>query len=779
MGMGTVLLLEPKGTDRDFFRDALRTAGFTVRASSNGNDARLVEGDLAGVDVILASGEVGLAMGWFRSVDAVPTPSVPIVIASEFRELLVVLQGLVAAVIAKPARPRDVVDAVCAALNETPPMSRPMSAPDPLESAARDAELVRRDMLDGSTDNELFAVADLVARGIDAPVGLVTVVDSKRQTFIGHVGLPADMELAGGTMRSWSFCQHAIRARVPLIVPDARDNPLFSHMPLVEMNMVRAYAGVPIEVDGIGAVGTVCALFDKPRQFTQTDIAVLELGARLVSARLARRAPIASGTESLPPPRSRAGIDPRIGTLLDGKYWITAPLGEGGQSSVVLGRDKLLGQLVAIKVMHEAPEGDATLVREARALSSVRHPNIVQLHGWGRTPEKQIYLVLEYVEGATLRDLIASSRAGASPIPLTRVTKIVRELAGALSSMHAVGIVHGDVKPSNVIMDDALDRSVLIDFGVGMSPPPGDANGPPSVRGGTPGFSAPEQFGLDRGVMPRPMLDVYGLAAIAYAMLVGEGPFARIRGLGRVAAQIRGEMIPPSVARPGLPKPLDDVMAAALSSDPSKRHDSVLVFADAFEKALASFASPPAARPSEPKSRGVAFRSYREEVMRQIGTSAEARVFASLSRADREAFAEATDDEEFYAARPLVAYLSAYADGDNSKIEALGAAVAGLVLPELIRTLKIARTPESLLHVCPVLLHRFHDWGHVDVRRVASDTASASVQLPEGFAPIMCHYLCGVMRGLLASTGRQATIEQASCLGMGGTSCEFTMTWPG
>jgi hypothetical protein len=726
MGMGTVLLLEPKGTDRDFFRDSLRTAGFTVRASSSGNDARLVESDLAGVDVIVASGEVGLAMGWFRSVDAVPTPSVPIVIASEFRELLVVLQGLVAAVIAKPARARDVVDAVCAALNEAPPMSRPMSAPDPMESAARDAELVRRDMLDGSTDNELFAVADLVARGIDAPVGLVTVVDSKRQTFIGHVGLPADLELAGGTMRSWSFCQHAIRARVPLIVPDARDNPLFSHMPLVEMNMVRAYAGVPIEVEGIGAVGTVCALFDKPRQFTQTDIAVLELGARLVSARLARRVPIASATESLPPPRSRAGIDPRIGTLLDGKYWITAPLGEGGQSSVVLARDKLLGQLVAIKVMHEAPEGDATLVREARALSSVRHPNIVQLHGWGRTPEQQIYLVLEYVEGSTLRDLIATSRAGAAPIPLARVSKIVRELAGALSSMHAVGIVHGDVKPSNVIMDDALDRSVLIDFGVGMSPPPGEANGPASVRGGTPGFSAPEQFGLDRGVMPRPMLDVYGLAAIAYAMLVGEGPFARIRGLGRVAAQIRGEMIPPSVAR-----------------------------------------------------RGVAFRSYRDEVMRQIGTSAEARVFASLSRADREAFAEATDDDEFYPAPPLVAYLRAYASGDDTKIEALGAAVAGLVLPELIRTLKIARTPESLLHVCPILLHRFHDWGQVDVRRVASDTASASVQLPEGFAPVMCHYLCGVMRGLLASTGRQATIEHASCVGMGGTCCEFTMTWPG
>jgi len=298
-----------------------------------------------------------------------------------------------------------------------------------------------------------------------------------------------------------------------------------------------------------------------------------------------------------------------------------------------------------------------------------------------------------------------------------------------------------------------------------------------SVRGGTPGFSAPEQFALDKRVTPHAWLDVYGVAAVAYAMLVGEGPFTRVRGAGRVAAQNRGELVLPSVARPGIPKAVDDVIAAALSPDPAVRPPTVMALADAFERALGGMASPPAPSGPTPRSRGSAFRACRDEARRIAGVDEEARIFGAMTDAERRVFDEATDAADFYPAHALVAYLRAYGGGDPGKIEAFGASLAVLSLPELLRTMKITRTPETLLHVTPSILHRFHDWGHLEVARVASDAATWSVHLPVGFAPIMCRYLAGALDGLMSTTGRQVRIEEQKCAARGAVVCEFAVSW--
>ena len=122
------------------------------------------------------------------------------------------------------------------------------------------------------------------------------------------------------------------------MVTDAREHPALADNPVVTMSLVRAYAGVPIEVPGYGTVGTVCVTSPVPRAFTGGDLAILELGARLAGARLAQRF-------AQDPPlvlHASTGDDPiPLGALLEDQYYVTGRLGDGGQSSVLFARDRL------------------------------------------------------------------------------------------------------------------------------------------------------------------------------------------------------------------------------------------------------------------------------------------------------------------------------------------------------------------------------------------------------------------------------------------------------
>jgi hypothetical protein len=754
-------------TERAAFAEALRRAGYDVRERTDVRvtDEELRESDVAVVDLSLAIGA-----GWMRPVAPVPLPPIPLVAVSSFPTFLYAVRDRVAATVLLPAKAPAIVDAVARASQGK--LVEPAPPTDRLASSDRDAQLSHCGALDTSTDAELFGVVDLVTRGVGAPIGVVSVVGSDHQTFVAHVGLPPDMLLARGSPRQWSFCQHAVLAEQPLVVPDARLNPALAGLPPVEMGLVRAYAGVPVRVDGVGVVGTVCVMSPQPREFRAAELAILELGARLVAARLSQRP--ASPSPTTPPPSHPVGGVVRVGELLDGKYWISARLGDGGQSQVFLARDRRSGQLVAIKVVRD-PGGSGNLGREAATLARVRHPNIVQLHAAGRA-DGAVYLVLEYVEGTTLSDRLAALSARGEHMTLGQATTIVRELAGALTSLHAAGLVHGDVKPSNVLLDLALDRSVLIDFGLGLDPR-GSSVG---ALGGTPGYSAPEQLTAEESVQVAPTLDVYGLAAIAYALLVSEGPFAGARRRERVSAQVAGAVSPPSARRSGLHRDIDTLVLSALSPRPAERPTSVLAFAEAFDAAIArSLADDDVEPPSTttPKSRGLVFRGYREEVRRQFGSAEDLRAFRAIDSTWRAVFEAIDDDDELYPAPAFVEYLRAFAGNDLARLEVLGSRVSSITIPEALRAMRITRTPETLLAVVEPLLHRFHHWGKADVEVTGDGSAVVKLGLPSDFSPVMCHYFGGLLRAVLGMVGREAKVSHQSCAAAGAGSCVLGVRW--
>ncbi|MDB4993508.1 MAG: hypothetical protein JWM74_940 [Myxococcaceae bacterium] len=783
--MARVLVIEADATAPSFVAGALEGAGHSVDLG--------VERELTragGYDALVTDLDVAIRVGWFRPGAPLLDVGCPVVVTSRFAAFLASVADRVAATILTPASSEAVVRAVEDAIARTRTTLSPLL--DPLDDAARDARVAELT----APDSELTAIADLVARGLGTTMGLVTVLTSSTQHFIGQVGLPADLADAGGTPRSWSFCQHAVTAGATLVVEDSRQHPVLAQTPLAEMGLVRAYAGVPIEIDGTN-VGTVCVLSDAPRIFDSQNIATLQLAARLVASRLSRytqaRAPKISLTPTLteapPPSRALQSIsvsDPLgVGSMLDGKYWITTRLGGGSLSEVLLARDRMLGQLVAIKVMRtrddDAPpvsrrktrSGDADLLREATALAKVRHPNIVQVQGWGRTKRAQIYLVLEYVEGRTLEDRLAAASSGAEPFDVRYALQIVQQLGGALATLHAAGIIHGDIKPDNVMLDLSLDRAVLIDFGLALG---GDD------RGGTPGYSAPEQFSLDVDLKPTPALDVYGLGAIAYAMLVGQAPFGEVRGLARVAAQRRNELTLPSVARPGLPRNLDAVLLRALALDPDERFDSMLGFTDALEDAIAGTpgGSLPTARAREastPSSRGSAFRRLRSEVQRRLGIDTEETIVDALAPADRDVVRGAIDERTWYPTSALAAYLAGATAGDLAMIEDLAITTTTQILPELLKSAGVTRTPATLLHIAAPLVYRFHDWGKLAIVRSGSHDATLSVTMPKGYAPIMCRVVSGALIALLRTASANAHVTQTRCMAEGADACELKVTW--
>ncbi|XXX73577.1 protein kinase [Sorangium sp. So ce134] len=789
-----VLLLEPIATEREYMAEVLRGAGWSVRMPPG---ARPTPEDCAAADAIVADLDRAASEGWVRAADPAPPPA-RLIVTSRFRVFLERIRGhaQIAAVVHKPVTAEALLGALVPQPSDARTLSREAqqaTAADPLDDPARDAELERRGLRSATPDPELVVVAELVARGVGTPASVVTIIDSSRQIFLGATGLPRDLTLAGGTLRSWSFCQHVARDNAPLIVEDAREHPVLAENPLVEMNLVRAYAGFPVVIEGVGAVGSVCAVSGEPRQFDAGSIATLQLAARLVSEQLARRSGLApQATEpndqatSPPAPESAAPAAPgdaspppaRLapGDLVDDKYWITAILGEGGQSQVYLARDKLLGQLVALKVVTEPDDG--ALLREAEALVRLRHPSIVQLYGWGRLDGARIYLILEYVEGETIHRHIVDRAPQGGLMPLPQVLSVVRQIAGALASMHAEGYVHADVKPGNILLDTRIERAVLIDFGLGLRL----GSGRPHLVGGTRGYAAPEQL-IPEAADPQPSLDTYALAAVTYAMLTGRAPFEAATSYGIVAMQQRGELTPASSARPGLPPSVDALFARALDPEPSRRLASPVAFADALAAALlpgpGERAHAPISAPHDgaPQSRGLAFRLSRAEAARRLGGAGEARVWSGLAPADREAIAAAADDAALYPAAPLVAYLRALGAEAPGGVEAAGAALASAALPEMLRRLQVARTPEALLEVAGPLLRRFHAWGRVQVERTSTHSAKVDLWLPEGLAPVMCRYVTGFLRALLATSGRTTRLLELRCGSGCAGACALQVGW--
>lgn len=267
-----------------------------------------------------------------------------------------------------------------------------------------------------------------------------------------------------------------------------------------------------------------------------------------------------------------------VGRVVANRYRILRALGAGGAGTVYEAETREGGR-VALKLLKasDRPHVVKRFEREARALIALEHPGIVRLLDVGQEGPMH-FIALELVSGGSLQDRL--DREG--PLPVQEALSIATKLAGALASAHAAGVLHRDLKPDNVLLAEDGDPR-LTDFGLTRDLDPSMSQTRLSKSGvcmGTPGYWPPElAHGLREQVCPA--TDVYGLAAILYAMLSGQPPQGVPGNLMEAFANLEQPVPPISSRRQDVPAWLDDLLQRALSAAPAQRPSSVLELIDA------------------------------------------------------------------------------------------------------------------------------------------------------------------------------------------------------
>ncbi len=268
-------------------------------------------------------------------------------------------------------------------------------------------------------------------------------------------------------------------------------------------------------------------------------------------------------------------------TILGGKYQITAEIGRGGMGVVYKGIQTSLGRPVAIKVLPAQFARDREFVnrfrREAEALGRLNHPNIVTIHDLDSEGE-EYFLVMEYVDG---RDLSSTLEPGRTVPPYLAVT-IAIQTAEALAAAHRCGIVHRDVKPQNILVEEITGRVKVADFGVAAMSDATSLTRTGSVIG-TPKYMSPEQI---QGMPVTGASDIYSLGAVLYELLAGRAPFVGDTAMAIAYQHVDGTPPPLGSLAPGLPAGLVKIVERALQKQPERR------FASASEMAQALRAVP-------------------------------------------------------------------------------------------------------------------------------------------------------------------------------------------
>jgi len=283
-------------------------------------------------------------------------------------------------------------------------------------------------------------------------------------------------------------------------------------------------------------------------------------------------------------PESEKYVLAREGDVIADRFRVHQLVGTGGMGSVWVARELGSDRDVVIK-FHEVGftgrDGDRSLkrfLREARVLESVDHPNACRLIVSGQDERSgEPYLVLERLHGDTL--LSHLRRLGVFPV--ANAFSIAREVALGLDAVHAVGILHRDVKPDNVFLhrvDEALVPK-LIDFGLARPIAGGAPITAANVAVGTPGFMAPEQARGRQDVDER--IDVYGLGVTLYQMLTGDLPFEGRSAMELMIEAARGEPISPRVRRPALSRLVEEIVMTAIARDRDERFEDARAFAAA------------------------------------------------------------------------------------------------------------------------------------------------------------------------------------------------------
>jgi alpha-tubulin suppressor-like RCC1 family protein len=279
---------------------------------------------------------------------------------------------------------------------------------------------------------------------------------------------------------------------------------------------------------------------------------------------------------------------PRIPELA-GEYELVRELGRGGTAVVYLARDRELGRDVAIKLIRPSfihdEDAVARLIREARTVGKLQHPNIVMLLGTRRLSDGGLALILQYVPGRTLKDRIRAE----GPLPFEECEQVLFDLGQALAHAHRSRIVHLDLKPENVYLDEGLGIARLADFGIARTWDSDSGLTMPGTAIGTPSYMSPEQVD-GRELDGRS--DLYSLGLLGYEMLTGRQPWEG-ESLYAVIFKQKNEDLPPiSSLRPDTPDNLLRAIEGAVRKDPAARWKSAEAFLDALTEGSAYWATP-------------------------------------------------------------------------------------------------------------------------------------------------------------------------------------------
>ena len=259
-----------------------------------------------------------------------------------------------------------------------------------------------------------------------------------------------------------------------------------------------------------------------------------------------------------------------------GRYEIIGELGHGAMGVVYKAKDPLIDRILAIKTislslaMDEQDEYEARFYQEAKAAGRLSHPNIVTVFDVGKSGDIA-YIAMEFLQGRELRDILSEEKR----LPVSQVISIARQVAHGLSYAHEHGIVHRDVKPSNIMLiRDGLVK--ITDFGIARMPS-STIRTQAGVVLGSPKYMSPEQV-LGTSIDQRS--DIFSLGVMLYEMLVGRAPFAGDSVNAVMYQTMHTDPPPPGTLNPEVPARLDLIVAKALAKKPEDRYQSARELAD-------------------------------------------------------------------------------------------------------------------------------------------------------------------------------------------------------
>ncbi len=291
---------------------------------------------------------------------------------------------------------------------------------------------------------------------------------------------------------------------------------------------------------------------------------------------------------------------PLTGTVLDGRYRVDTMIATGGMSAVYRGLDLRLDRPVALKIMESRYAGDQHFLtrfqREARAVARLAHPGLVAVYDQG-IEGRHPYLVMELVEGGTLRELLRER----GPMPPHAAAAVLAPVLGGLAVAHAAGLVHRDIKPENVLISERGEVKIA-DFGLVRAVAEAKITST-SVILGTADYLSPEQVSTGDADARS---DVYSVGVLAYELLTGTTPFTGDSPLAVAYQRMDYDVPAPGAMIAGVPRQFDDLVRHATARDPARRYADARDMADDLEAivddlGLPAFRVPAPSRQAPPR----------------------------------------------------------------------------------------------------------------------------------------------------------------------------------